>query len=126
MRSKDNAAAQRRPGAGQDAARRPERVAQPSLPARDDLPLYPIRTAALLAGVDARRIRSWESQYGLLAPARTRGGHRLFSQRDVARIRRIQALLDEGVSLQAIALLLAVEDPSGHGAAPASPRPSAS
>lgn len=79
------------------------------MPSRDDLPLYPIRTAAHLTGVDARRIRSWESQYGLLAPARTRGGHRLFSSQDVARIKRIHQLLAEGVSLQAISLLLSVE-----------------
>lgn len=91
------------------------------MPSRDDLPLYPIRTAAQLAGVDSRRIRAWESQYGLLAPARTRGGHRLFSQRDVARIKRISQLLDEGISLQAISLLLSLDEPSDHGASPARP-----
>jgi DNA-binding transcriptional MerR regulator len=75
-----------------------------------DLPIYPIRTVARLSGVDARRIRAWESQYGLLRPARTRGGHRLFSQQDIDRIRRIRQLIDEeGLRLQGVRLLLEAE-----------------
>jgi hypothetical protein len=75
-----------------------------------DLPIYPIRTVARLTGVDARRIRAWESQYGLLRPARTRGGHRLFSQRDLELIRRIKRLIDEeGLRLQGVRLLLESE-----------------
>ena len=64
----------------------------------EDLPIYPIRTAAALTGVPARRIRSWEVEYRLLTPARTRGGHRLYSSRDVALIKRIRHLMEtEGV-----------------------------
>lgn len=75
-----------------------------------DLPIYPIRTVARLTGVDARRIRAWEGQYGLLRPARTRGGHRLFSQRDLDLIRRIKRLIDEeGLRLQGVRLLLEAE-----------------
>lgn len=75
-----------------------------------DLPIYPIRTVARLSGVDARRIRAWETQYGLLHPARTRGRHRLFSQRDLDLIKRIKRLIDEeGLRLQGIRLLLATE-----------------
>ncbi len=75
-----------------------------------DLPIYPIRTVAHLAGVDARRIRAWETQYGLLRPARTKGGHRLFSQRDVDLLRRIKRLIDEeGLRLQGVRLLLDAE-----------------
>jgi DNA-binding transcriptional MerR regulator len=76
-----------------------------------DLAVYPIRTVAQITGVDARRIRSWETQHGLLRPARTRGGHRLFSQRDVDTILRIKQLVDEeGVQLQGVRLLLAAEE----------------
>lgn len=78
--------------------------------AASDLPIYPIRTVARLTGVDARRIRAWESQYGLLRPARTRGGHRLFSQRDLDLIKRIKRLIDEeGLRLQGVRLLLEAE-----------------
>lgn len=69
----------------------------------DDLPIYPIRTVAQLSGVDARRLRSWESEYHLLQPARTRGGHRLYSARDLRLIQQIRRLVDEeGMSLQGI------------------------
>lgn len=84
----------------------------------NDLPIYPIRTVARLTGVDARRIRAWESQYGLLRPARTRGGHRLFSQRDLDLIRRIKHLIDdEGLRLQGVRLLLEAETQTSSKAA---------
>ena len=83
---------------------------------RPDLPIYPIRTVARLTGVDARRIRAWESQYGLIRPARTRGGHRLFSHQDLDLIKRIKRLIDEeGLRLQGVRLLLAAENaPEGE------------
>lgn len=81
-----------------------------------DLPIYPIRTVARLTGVDARRIRAWEGQYGLLRPARTRGGHRMFSQRDLDRIRRIKRLIDEeGLRLQGVRVLLEAESAHDEG-----------
>ncbi len=71
--------------------------------APEDLPIYPIRTVAQLSGVDARRLRSWEAEYQLLHPARTRGGHRLYSARDLRLIQEIRRLVDEeGMSLQGI------------------------
>ncbi len=74
-----------------------------SLEAPQDLPIYPIRTVAQLSGVDARRLRSWEAEYQLLHPARTRGGHRLYSPRDLQLILEIRRLVDEeGMSLQGI------------------------
>lgn len=76
----------------------------------EDVPLYPIRTVAQLAGVDARRIRTWETHYGLLSPSRTKGGHRLFSRRELELIRRIKQMVDEeGLSLQGVRLLLQAE-----------------
>ncbi|MDR5695470.1 MAG: MerR family transcriptional regulator [Armatimonadota bacterium] len=82
----------------------------------DDVPLYPIRTVAQLAGVDARRIRTWETQYGLLSPSRTKGGHRLFSRRELELIRRIKHMVDEeGLSLQGVRLLLQAEEKSRDG-----------
>ncbi len=76
----------------------------------DNLPIFPIRTAARLTGVNARRIRGWESQHGLIQPARTRSGHRLFSRRDLELITHIKGLIDdEGLPLQSVRLLLQVE-----------------
>jgi len=69
-------------------------------------PIYPIRTVAQLTGVNPRRIRAWEEQYRLIAPARTGGGHRLFSEEDVERIRWIKAMVERGMSLKGIQRLL--------------------
>jgi DNA-binding transcriptional MerR regulator len=85
---------------------------------QDDLPIYPIRTVASLTGVDARRLRSWESEYHLLEPARSKGGHRLYSPRDLRLIQLIRRLVDqEGMSLQGIKAFLAAQ-PGITGASP--------
>jgi DNA-binding transcriptional MerR regulator len=77
---------------------------------QDDLPIYPIRTVASLTGVDARRLRSWESEYHLLEPARSKGGHRLYSPRDLRLVHLIRRLVDqEGMSLQGIKAFLAAQ-----------------
>ncbi len=69
-------------------------------------PIYPIRTVAHLTGVNPRRIRAWEDQYNLLSPARTGGGHRLYSEEDVERIRWVKAMVDRGMSLKGIQRLM--------------------
>ena len=54
-------------------------------------------------GVAVPTLRAWERRYGLLAPARTDGGHRLYSEADVDRVHAMQRLLDEGWSAAAAA-----------------------
>jgi len=49
-------------------------------------------------GVPVELLRAWERRYGLLDPARTRGGFRLYSADDVARVRTMRANLDRGLS----------------------------
>ena len=88
---------------------------------QDDLPIYPIRTVASLTGVDARRLRSWESEYHLLEPARSKGGHRLYSPRDLRLVHLIRRLVDqEGMSLQGIKAFLAAQPDLAERASPAS------
>jgi DNA-binding transcriptional MerR regulator len=91
----------------------------------DDLPIYPIRTIASLSGVDARRLRSWEVEYQLLRPARTKGGHRLYSTRDLRLVQCIRRLVEEeGMSLQGVRGWLAAQPDldEEHGGATARPR----
>ncbi len=71
-----------------------------------------------LTGVPARRLRNWEDEHKLLSPARTKGGHRLYSARDVGLIRQIKHLVeDEGLSLQAVKAWLEANqiEPAGLG-----------
>ncbi|MCW9015024.1 MAG: MerR family transcriptional regulator [Gammaproteobacteria bacterium] len=75
-----------------------------------DLERFPIRVLAEKTSVGTSTIRAWERRYGLLQPERTPKGHRLYSENDVKRIRKIMDLLDDGHSLPNIAQMLAAPD----------------
>jgi MerR family transcriptional regulator, heat shock protein HspR len=77
--------------------------------ARTDRALYVISVAAELAGVHPQTLRIYERK-GLLAPARTTGRSRRYSDRDIALLRRIQDLTTDGVSLAGVQRILALED----------------
>ena len=70
--------------------------------------LYGISVAAGLVGMGTQNLRLYESR-GLLEPARTQGGTRLYSDHDVSRLIRIRELLDSGLNLAGVALVLALE-----------------
>ena len=79
----------------------------------EDVPVYRIRTVSTLTGIPARRIRNWENEYELVRPARTKGGHRLYSIRDVKLLRDIRRLVEEeGLSLQAVRSVLEAQSES--------------
>src|SRR5256885_1892205 len=71
--------------------------------------LYVISVAAELAGVHPQTLRIYERK-GLLAPARTSGRSRRYSDRDIALLRRIQELTNEGMSLLGVQRILALEE----------------
>ena len=84
----------------------------------EDVPIYRIQTVSTLTGISTRRLRNWGDEHELLSPARTRGGHRLYSIRDVSLIRQIKHLLvDKGLSLQAVKAWREANqvDPAGLG-----------
>jgi DNA-binding transcriptional MerR regulator len=63
-------------------------------------------------GVGADRLRAWERRYGLLRPARTAGGFRLYSREDEQRVREMQRQLDRGLAAaEAAELVLANTEP---------------
>jgi DNA-binding transcriptional MerR regulator len=74
-----------------------------------DRGVYGISVAAELSGIPVQSLRLYES-YGLLTPARSDGGTRRYSADDLARLRRISALVDAGINLAAIARILGLED----------------
>lgn len=76
----------------------------------DQRAVYIISVAAELAGVHPQTLRTYERK-GLLKPARTSGGTRRYSERDVARVRLIQDLTQgEGVNLAGVLQILALQD----------------
>ncbi len=75
----------------------------------DDTPVFVISVAAELAGMHAQTLRQYD-RLGLVAPARTRGGGRRYSNRDVTLLREIQRLSQqEGISLPGIARILELQ-----------------
>ena len=71
--------------------------------------LYIISVAAELAGVHAQTLRIYERK-GLIEPARTQGGSRRYSERDIQLLHRIQELTNEGVGLMGVRKILELED----------------
>lgn len=70
---------------------------------------FPIRTLVNKTQVGSSTLRAWERRYGLLTPSRTPKGHRLYSEADVKKVRRICDLINDGHSLAVIKDLLAEE-----------------
>lgn len=75
---------------------------------RDGLGVYAISVAAELVGTGQQNLRLYERK-GLLTPKRTDGGTRRYSETDLATLRRIGALLDEGLNLAGVKLVLELE-----------------
>ena len=72
--------------------------------------VFVISVAAELAGVHPQTLRTYERK-GLLRPARTSGGTRRYSQRDVDRVRLIQELTQgDGVNLAGVIRVLQLQD----------------
>ena len=74
----------------------------------DDRGLYAISVVAELLGTGQQNIRLYERR-GLLTPERTAGGTRQYSESDLAILRRIGELLDEGLNLAGVAKVLELE-----------------
>ncbi|MET1022251.1 MAG: MerR family transcriptional regulator [Arthrobacter sp.] len=73
-----------------------------------ELGLYAISVVAQLVGTGQQNIRLYERK-GLLTPDRTAGGTRQYSESDLAVLRRIGELLDEGLNLAGVAKVLDLE-----------------
>lgn len=70
--------------------------------------VFMIGIAAELAGMHPQTLRLYERR-GLLQPSRSKGGTRLYSQEDVARLRRIQEMSETGLNLAGIERVLELE-----------------
>ena len=76
----------------------------------DDRPRYMISVAAELVGMHPQTLRIYENK-GLVRPKRTRGNTRLYSERDLERLRLIQRLTTElGLNLAGVEIVIRLED----------------
>ena len=76
-------------------------------------PRYMISVAAELVRMHPQTLRIYESK-GLVRPGRTPGGTRLYSERDLERLKLIQRLTTElGLNLAGVSRVLVLEDELG-------------
>ena len=73
-------------------------------------PCYVISIAARMIGVHAQTLRYYE-RAGLVEPSRSGGNKRLYSHRDIERLRQIKTLVDDlGVNLAGVDVILRMLD----------------
>jgi len=74
---------------------------------------YNIKVVLNKTGIAADTLRAWERRYGLPAPQRSKGGHRLYSERDIATIQWLLAKQAEGLSISRAVDLWKEQNASG-------------
>jgi MerR family transcriptional regulator/heat shock protein HspR len=80
------------------------------MPEDSTRPIYHIGAVAALAAVHPQTLRLYERE-GLLKPSRSSGKTRLYSERDVERVKLIVHLTrDEGINLAGVAKILELQD----------------
>ncbi len=76
----------------------------------DTEPCYVISVVARMLGVSAQSLRYYEKA-GLIEPSRSQGRVRLYSQRDVERLRQAKTLIDDlGVNLAGVEVILRLRE----------------
>ncbi len=82
--------------------------------------LWGVGAVSQRLGIATPTLRTWDRRYGLGPSARTDGGHRRYSELDVARVARMSQLIAEGVlpSQAAQVSLRSVHDPAAVLSAP--------
>jgi MerR family transcriptional regulator/heat shock protein HspR len=71
-------------------------------------PRYVISIAARMVGVRTHTLRYYE-RIGIVEPSRSRGNIRLYSESDIAQLRRVKTLMDDlGVNLAGVEVIMRI------------------
>jgi len=98
------------PARGPAAGQVPGAAGLPLAPLSDpDAALYTMGQAGDLLGVPAATLRRVEAS-GAVTPARSAGGQRRYSQRELEHVGRLLQLMDEGLTLAAANRVADLED----------------
>lgn len=77
-------------------------------------PLYNLSMVLNETGLKPDVLRAWERRYGIPKPARSAGGHRLYSRQDIDTVKWLQARLLEGMSIRRATDLWKELSAAGH------------
>lgn len=72
---------------------------------KDDTAQYLISTVSKRSGVKSDLVRAWERRYKAVVPSRTAGGHRVYTDLDIARLKLLNQATNQGHSISQIARL---------------------
>ncbi|MGR9088867.1 MAG: MerR family transcriptional regulator [Gammaproteobacteria bacterium] len=72
---------------------------------KDDTAQYLISTVSKRSGVKSDLLRAWERRYQAVIPSRTAGGHRVYTEQDIARLKLLNQATSQGHSISRIAQL---------------------
>ena len=64
-------------------------------------PVFPIGVVRRLVGLTERQIRYYDKM-GLVTPYRTKGGTRMYSERDIALLRRVKEMMQRGFRVKEV------------------------
>jgi DNA-binding transcriptional MerR regulator len=64
---------------------------------------YSVAAVVKATGLSAHVLRAWERRYGAIAPTRTAGGSRRYSEADVRRLQRLHRAVEAGHAIGSIA-----------------------
>lgn len=77
-------------------------------------PRYVISVAAIMLGIQTHTLRYYE-RIGIIEPSRSAGNIRLYSESDIARLRRVKTLIEElGVNLAGVEVILNMVERMGE------------
>ncbi len=79
-----------------------------------------MKTVAALTGIPRATLVAWERRHGILEPRRSTGGYRVYTEDDVALLRRLKAMTDGGLAISEAVRVLAVQ-PAASPVPPAAP-----
>jgi DNA-binding transcriptional MerR regulator len=77
-------------------------------------PLYNIGVVTRVTGVPIATLHAWERRYGFPSAARTAGGHRLYSEKDITRLRWVKSQLDSGLTVSRAVVAVRALEADGH------------
>lgn len=82
-----------------------QEITEISLTGVSSTPKYRIGTVSRLTGLSADVVRVWERRYGAIKPQRSEGGSRLYSDADIARLRKLRQAVEQGHAIGQVAKL---------------------
>lgn len=88
----------------------------PEAPAKNSSqePLYNIGVVTRITGISMATLRAWERRYDFPEAQRTEGGHRLYSEKDIMRLRWVKERIEEGMGTAHAVQALRHQEMSGQ------------